>query len=69
MGRRHARATFPHHFWTDCTAAETLQDLHERGIYPIFRPAFSPDLNPIKARVESNEGLYYEEIPRLSFVV
>jgi len=28
-------------------AAET-QDFHERGIYPIFWPAFSPDLNPIE---------------------
>ena len=29
-------------------AASTHQDLHERGIYPIFWPAFSPDLNPIE---------------------
>jgi transposase len=29
-------------------AADTIQDLHERGIYPIFWPAFSPDLNPIE---------------------
>jgi hypothetical protein len=29
-------------------AAETQEDLHERGIYPIFWPAFSPDLNPIE---------------------
>jgi transposase len=25
----------------------TQVDLNERGIYPIFWPAFSPDLNPI----------------------
>lgn len=30
------------------SAGSTLQELHERGIYPIFWPAFSPDLNPIE---------------------
>jgi transposase len=29
-------------------AAETKEDLHERGIYPIFWPAYSPDLNPME---------------------
>jgi transposase len=29
-------------------AAETKEDLRERGIYPIFWPAYSPDLNPIE---------------------
>jgi transposase len=29
-------------------AAETKEDLHERGIYPIFWPTFLPDLNPIE---------------------
>ena len=29
-------------------AGDTLQDLAERGIYPIFWPAYSPDLNPIE---------------------
>jgi ketohexokinase/beta-glucosidase len=27
---------------------ETIKELHERGIYPISWPAFSPDLNPIE---------------------
>jgi hypothetical protein len=49
-------------------AAETQGDLHKRGIYPIFWPAFSPDFNPIDT-VESNERLHFEEVPRLSFVV
>jgi hypothetical protein len=30
------------------TAKETQGDLNERGIYPIFWRAFSPDLNPIE---------------------
>jgi transposase len=30
------------------SAAETKEDLHERGIYPIFWPPYSPDLNPIE---------------------
>jgi transposase len=30
------------------TAGITREDLLERGIYPIFWPAFSPDLNPIE---------------------
>jgi transposase len=30
------------------TAGITREDLRERGIYPIFWPAFSPDLNPIE---------------------
>jgi transposase len=29
-------------------AGDTLQELSERGIYPIFWPAYSPDLNLIK---------------------
>jgi transposase len=33
-------------------AAETMQELHERGIYPIFWPAYSPDLNPIDCGIE-----------------
>jgi hypothetical protein len=44
--------------------ADTIQELHERDIYPIFWPAFSPDLNPIETVWNRmNEGLYYEEIP------
>jgi hypothetical protein len=31
------------------SAAYTQAELKERGIHPIFWPAFSPDLNPIKA--------------------
>jgi len=31
------------------SAAYTRNELHERGIYPIYWPAFSPDLNPIEA--------------------
>jgi len=30
------------------SAAATLEDLLERGIQPIFWPAYSPDLNPIE---------------------
>jgi hypothetical protein len=30
------------------SAAETIEELYERGIYLIFWPAFSPDLNLIK---------------------
>ena len=30
------------------SAKETQDDLNERGVYPIFWPAFSPDLNPIE---------------------
>lgn len=30
-------------------AGETFQELRERGITPIFWPAYSPDLNPIEA--------------------
>jgi transposase len=30
------------------SAKETQVDLNERGICPIFYPALSPDLNPIK---------------------
>jgi transposase len=30
-------------------AASTLEELHERGVYPIFCPVFSPGLNPIEA--------------------
>jgi hypothetical protein len=30
-------------------AALTQEELHERGVYPIFVPAYSPDLNPIEA--------------------
>jgi transposase len=30
------------------TAGTTREDLRERGIRPIFWPAFSPDLNPIE---------------------
>lgn len=29
-------------------AGDTIQELAERGIYPIFWPAYSPDLNPIE---------------------
>ena len=30
------------------SAKETHVDLNERGTYPIFLPAFSPDVNPIE---------------------
>lgn len=30
------------------SARDTIEELHERGIFPIFWPAFSPDLNPIE---------------------
>lgn len=30
-------------------AASTIEELRERGISPIYWPAFSPDLNPIEA--------------------
>jgi hypothetical protein len=30
-------------------ASATQEEFHERGIYPIFWPPFSPDLNPIEA--------------------
>jgi hypothetical protein len=29
-------------------AALTQEELHERGVYPIFWPAYSPDLNSIE---------------------
>jgi transposase len=32
----------------DIEQQRTIQELHERNIYSIFWPAFSPDLNPIK---------------------
>uniref|UniRef100_A0A093VG25 Transposable element Tc1 transposase n=1 Tax=Talaromyces marneffei PM1 TaxID=1077442 RepID=A0A093VG25_TALMA len=41
--------------WTDETmdpghaSKETKKELQERNIYPIYWPAFSPDLNPIEA--------------------
>ena len=31
------------------TASQTMQILKEKNIFPIFWPAFSPDLNPIEA--------------------
>jgi ketohexokinase/beta-glucosidase len=31
------------------SAAYTIDELHQRGIYPIFWPAYSPDLNPIES--------------------
>jgi transposase len=31
------------------SAAFTIDELRDRGITPIFWPAFSPDLNPIEA--------------------
>ncbi|EED19447.1 Hsp40 co-chaperone Jid1, putative [Talaromyces stipitatus ATCC 10500] len=31
------------------TSKETIEELHSRGIYPIYWLAFSPDLNPIEA--------------------
>jgi transposase len=31
------------------SAAFTVEELGQRGIYPMFWPAFSPDLNPIEA--------------------
>jgi hypothetical protein len=31
------------------SARSTITELHERGIYPMFWPAFSPDLDPIEA--------------------
>ena len=40
------------------SAKDTQVDLNERGIYPIFWPAFSPDLNPIETAWGSDEGLY-----------
>ena len=32
-----------------CGLASTVEELGERGIHPMFWPAFSPDLNPIEA--------------------
>jgi transposase len=48
------------------SAAYTLEELEERGICPIFWPAFSPDLNPIEAvwnRMKDYIESYYPDLP------
>jgi hypothetical protein len=49
---------------------ETQVDLNERRIYPVFRPAISPDLNPIETGMRSGEeiiskGVIQKVIPRM----
>jgi transposase len=47
-----------------CFVKETKIDLNERGIYPIFWPAFSPDLNLIETvwdRTKDYIERYYPE--------
>jgi hypothetical protein len=58
------------------SAKDTLTDLNERGIYPIFWPAFSPDLNPIetvwdrmKDYIESHYPEYHSSHDKLRRVV
>jgi hypothetical protein len=46
------------------SSQDTLNELHERGIYPIRWPAFSPDLNPIEDSMELDEGLDPRETSR-----
>jgi ketohexokinase/beta-glucosidase len=48
------------------SAAYTLDQLHERGITPIFWPPFSPDLNPIEAvwnQMKDYIELHYPDQP------
>jgi transposase len=47
------------------SAKETQDDLNERGIYPIFWPVFSPDLNPIETvwdRRKDYRGVYQKQL-------
>jgi transposase len=47
-------------------AASTQEELYERGIYPIFWPAYSPDLNPIETFLDKMKdyiGSCYLDLP------
>ena len=45
------------------SAKETQDDLNERGIYPIFWPVFSPDLNPIETVWDRMKGYIERHYP------
>jgi transposase len=45
----HSRLVFMHNRALGYSAQFTRAELHKRGIYPMFWPAFSLDLNPIEA--------------------
>jgi ketohexokinase/beta-glucosidase len=58
------------------SAKDTKDDLNERGIYAIFWPAFSPDLNPIetvwdrmKDYIEMHHPDYHSSYDKLRRVV